>query len=99
MKRKQFLLVLVLAAVVFNGIRLLTATEEQTTLESDTVSYLEEQGYGEQDIEELTIVNMGQEETLYAAVVTFKDEPETDYFYTYQTGTGQIYEIDRIEKE
>jgi len=59
MKKKQFFLVLVLAAVLFNGMRLFTATQEQKNLEADTVLYLEEQGYGEQDIEDLTIVNMG----------------------------------------
>ncbi|WP_334313212.1 hypothetical protein, partial [Terrihalobacillus insolitus] len=63
----------------------------------DTILYLEEKGYEtDTDIEEMSIANIGADEEMNAVVVTFKDEPEAAYFYTYDKGTNQIIQMDVV---
>ncbi|CQR48187.1 hypothetical protein BN1058_02538 [Paraliobacillus sp. PM-2] len=51
------------------------------------------------DIENMSVVDIGENKGLTAVVVTFKDEPKLDYFYTYEDGTKKIIHIDVVNKE
>lgn len=56
-----------------------------------TLLHLEERGYDTAaDIEEKYVVNIGEDEVIYAVVVAFRDESEVNYFYTYENDTDQI---------
>ncbi|MFZ0368816.1 MAG: hypothetical protein WAM07_04340 [Halobacillus sp.] len=53
--------------------------------------HLSQQGYdSEADIADMYIVNMGEKEVLYTAIMTFQDELKVDCFYRYEKGTKEI---------
>lgn len=65
----------------------------------NTILYLEDRDYDTDTVvEEMSIVNVGGDETIYAVVVTFKDEPQVDYFYTYEKDSDQIIQTDVVNR-
>ncbi len=85
--------------ILFNGFRWFVVNQEKNELIDDTISYLSDKGYNiQEDIEEITVVNLGQDEVIFSTVVRFKDEPNASYFYIYKQGTNQIIQIDAIYK-
>lgn len=98
--KKTIIGMVIVVCVIGMGTYLYQSYAAKTQLEEDTISYLENEGYNrEAETAEITIVNMGQEQTKYAAVVTFEDEPEIDCFYTYREGTEELYQIDKVTEE
>ena len=92
--------IVIIVVMIGMGTYLYQSYAAKTQLEEDTISYLENEGYNrEAETAEITIVNMGQEQAKYAAVVTFEDEPEIDYFYTYREGTEELYQINKVTEE
>ncbi|OZM57724.1 hypothetical protein CIB95_04990 [Lottiidibacillus patelloidae] len=70
------------------------ANQEKNALLEDTISYLTEDGYDvESEVEEMYVVNVGQDEKIYAVVATYNDEPKLNYFYAYKKGTNKIIQI------
>ncbi|MUV37986.1 hypothetical protein JNUCC1_01794 [Lentibacillus sp. JNUCC-1] len=95
MKGRNVVLIVLGALLLFNGGRWFLAYQAQQELKEDTLSYLTEQGYDtENDIEDITVVNVGRDGVVYSAVVNFTDEPEVDYFYAYRPNTKEITKID-----
>lgn len=89
--KRNIALIFLSIVLLFNIGRLFYTHYQKSTLKSDTLSYLTDQGYDtSSDIEDLSIVNIGLDETVYAVVVMFQDEPDVVYFYTYEEGTKQI---------
>ncbi|WP_416150113.1 hypothetical protein ACM26V_03730 [Salipaludibacillus sp. HK11] len=83
------------AYIEFSSIRLFIANQEKDALMDNTILHLEDRGYDRDSvIEEMSIVNIGGDDRIYAVVVTFNDESDVDYFYTYEKGTNQIIQID-----
>lgn len=63
------------------------------------MTHLTKQGYNnEEDIEEIYIVNMGEDEVIYVSVVTFTDEPKETYFYTYKHDTNEIMQLNSVDQ-
>lgn len=49
-------------------------------------------------VNDVDVVNVGVDQVINAVVVTFKDEPEVFYFYSYEKDTKQIIQLD-VEHE
>lgn len=97
--KKKLSIILLAAIIIFFTFYVYSGYQEKTSLETDTIAYLENKGYEiETEIEELVTVNVGQEENLYAAVVTFKDEPMVNYFYMYKENSKDIQQIDIVNQ-
>lgn len=92
-------LIVISAIVLITGIRLFIKNQEEGVLIDNIFLYLEEKGYDtDTDIEETSVVDIGRNDERNAVVVTFKDEPQVDYFYTYKKGTDQIIQISFVNK-
>ncbi|GAB3796646.1 hypothetical protein [Virgibacillus kimchii] len=99
-RKKHIVLLIIIVFILFNGVRLYMAQQEENALREDTISHLEEKGYDiEAHIEETVIVNAGKDERMKAVVVTFKDEPAVHYFYSYKQDTDQIVQVDAVHRE
>ncbi|HLS35538.1 MAG TPA: DUF3139 domain-containing protein [Bacillota bacterium] len=89
--------VIILVISIGLGFTTYVIVKDQKEVNEHTLAYLEEQGVDlEEDIQELDIVNVGEDEKKLAVVVIFVDEPDVDYFYTFDED-GNIYEFDRVE--
>ncbi|MEQ6378739.1 hypothetical protein RZN25_18220, partial [Bacillaceae bacterium S4-13-56] len=98
-KKRNIVLVAVFVLILVSGIRLFISTQEINSLKEDTISYLTDKGYDIlDDIEEMNIVDIDQNEQSNAVIVTFKDEPKVDYFYTYDTDKDHLIQIDAVNK-
>ncbi|MFD1032653.1 DUF3139 domain-containing protein [Metaplanococcus flavidus] len=97
---------ILIVGLLILAFQLFTSVKEQSQIENDTLSYLENEGYEETDIEELYIVEILEvdenEEVShtgkYEAVVHFKDEPNIAYFYRYEEDTNEIVQRDRLDE-
>lgn len=88
-------LIIISISIIVLAFYVFSACQEQNALKMDTVSYLENKGYDcGADIAEIYIVNVGQADTFYAAVVTFKDEPMVNYFYAYIGSPNKLQQVD-----
>lgn len=66
----------------------------------EVASYLENKGYVyETDIEQIQIVTLSKYNDIFAAVVTFKDEPTVDYLYAYKHNSKELYQFDVYNKK
>lgn len=93
--KKKINLIIISALIIVIGLYVYNALKEKSELEMDTVSYLKNRGYDiETDIKNISIVNMGEKDPIFAAVVTFTDEPLVAYFYTYKDNSKEIQQID-----
>lgn len=96
-KGKLSVLIILLLSIVL-GFFTYVIVKDQQKINQDVLMYLEEKGVNiEEDISNLEIVNVGEEDKQLAVVVTYREEPDVDYLYTYDQD-GEIYEMDRIEK-
>jgi len=70
--------------------------KDQQSINEDVLKYLEQEGVDiEEDIEDLEILNIGEDDRKLAVVVIYKEEPETAYVYTHDDH-GDIYEYDQM---
>lgn len=95
MKKRYLLIFLIILMIIPSVIKY----QEKLQLKQDTTEYLEEKGYTEEDFEEVYVVNTGEDETIFSVVITFKDEPHRDYFYSYKPNSKEIHQIDLVDKE
>lgn len=89
----------IFAIVIFStiGYYSLQAYQEKNNLLTDTLEYLEENGYDRTtDVEEITIVQSNEAMGEHAAMVRLKEEPHTKYFYAYKKDSKEIYQVNKI---
>ncbi|MCZ0702546.1 hypothetical protein J2T56_000789 [Natronobacillus azotifigens] len=76
------------------GLSWFRADQAQKALKTDTIAHLESRGYQiESDVEDISVVNVGQQDRTYAVAVTFYDEPDFAYLYTYRDNSDQIRQL------
>lgn len=98
--KKVIAIIIIILLVVAAGILWFTGNQDKQEVKEDTMSYLTEKGYDtDQDIENMSVVNIGEYNVTYAVVVTFSDEPKVDYFYTYEKEGKKIKQIDVVSEK
>jgi hypothetical protein len=86
------ILLFALWAVIMGG-----QLSQQRALREDTFDYLEEEGYDiESDISEHFVSNSGGRSDFYTIYITFEEEPEVTYLYTYQEDSDDIFLLNTI---
>src|SRR5699024_1340040 len=98
-KGKYVVIIVVILLIIVSGVRVYSSYHLKRELKNDTITHLITKGYKESDIDEIDVVNIGGNELQYAASVTFGDELEADYLYTYINQTNQIIQIDVVNKK
>lgn len=92
--KKIILGTICLLLIIGLGLHWYNARQEQNILENDTIAHLESRGYQiESDVEDISVVNVGQQDRTYAVAVTFYDEPDFAYLYTYRDNSDQIRQL------
>lgn len=99
-KRYTVLIIVLVIFILFNGFRWFAANQEKEALMDNTLLYLQDRGYDtDAVIDEKYIVDIGQDERMYAVVVAFKDESDVHYLYTYEKDTNQIIQYDVVNSD
>lgn len=99
-KKKNIFIIVGILLIIVAGILWFTAIQNKKEIKEDTISYLTEKGYDtDKDIKDIYIVNMGEDKVINTVVVTFKDEPDIDYLYSYEKEINQIMQIDGVSKK
>lgn len=95
MKKNKLLYSLIALLVLGYGAYVFMRLAENRAFVNDTEAYLENEGYNlETDIIEMTRINIGENSPQNAMLVTFADEPDSYYFYTYRTDSEEIFLLD-----
>lgn len=95
--KKKILYSLIALMLIGYGTYVVMRVSENRTFVTDIETYLENKGYDlETDIIEMNRVNIGEDSPQNAMVVTFVDEPETVYFYTYRPDSEDIFLLDTL---
>jgi hypothetical protein len=84
------ILLFALWAVIMGG-----QLSQQRALREDTFDHMEEEGYDiESDISEQFVSYSGGRSDFYTIYITFEEEPEVAYLYTYQEDSNDNFLLD-----
>jgi hypothetical protein len=99
MKGKYVVMIVVALLLLVSGTRFISMYIAKKEIKDATMDHLiTEKEYQTSDIADMYVVNVGNNELHYAAVVTFKDEIDVDYIYGFIGDTGQIGQINIVNK-
>lgn len=96
-KGKYVVFIIIILLLIVSGTRFLSASKQKHDLKIKVEHYLLDQGYKKTDIKRSKIINVGQHTADYALLVTFKDEPNVDYFYANRE--DEIMQIDVVARQ
>lgn len=91
MNKKYVVLIAVVLLIVIGGMLWFKGTQDKTAIKKDTISYLTEEGYDiNKDIKDISIVKFEEGNGINKVKVIFKDEPEVEYFFSYEQDSKRI---------
>lgn len=98
--RKKIIIGLITGYVLLMAVYAFDAHRQKSAVQTDTLAYLESEGYETQtDLDDWFIGNSAGRNDFYTMYVTFEDEPDATYVYTYRVNTEDIFLIDTIHSK